>query len=88
MLSNVSFCVCFYHNQNDIKYIEKTYTKHEMSAAFNRILDMHRPFVALEAERICVRIPEAKAASFPYREMRSQQRDFMVEVLRAVKQGG
>ncbi len=88
MLSNISFCVCFYHNQNDIKYIEKTYTKQEMSAAFNRILDMHRPFVALEAERVCVRIPDAKTASFPYREMRSQQRDFMVEVLRAVKTNG
>ncbi len=88
MLSNISFLVCFYHNQNDIKYIQKTYTKHEMSEAFYRILDMHRPFAALEAERVCMRMPEAKAATFPYCEMRSQQRDFMVEVLRAVKTGG
>ncbi|MBQ6892903.1 MAG: ATP-dependent DNA helicase [Clostridia bacterium] len=88
MLSNISFLVTFYHNQNDVKYIEKTYTKQEMSAAFNRLLDMHRPFVALEAERVCVRLPEAKAASFPYREMRAQQRDFMIEVLRAVKTHG
>ena len=88
MLLNVSFLVGFYHNQNDIKYIEKTYTRSEMAAAFSRIIDMHRPFAALEAERVCVRRPEAKSASFPYREMRMQQKDFMVEVLRAVKTHG
>lgn len=88
MLSNISFLVSFYHNQNDIKYIQKTYTRQEMGAAFYRLLDMHRPFAALEAERVCARVPEAKAASFPYREMRSQQRDFMIEVLRAVKTHG
>ena len=88
MLLNVSFLVGFYHNQNDIKYIEKTYTRQDMAAAFSRIIDMHRPFAALEAERVCVRRPEAKAAAFPYREMRMQQRDFMVEVLRAVKTHG
>ncbi|MBQ4151120.1 MAG: ATP-dependent DNA helicase [Clostridia bacterium] len=88
MLVNISFLVGFYHNQNDIKYIEKTYTKQEMATAFYRILDMHRPFVALEAERVCVRLPAAKSAEFPYREMRPQQRDFMVEVLRAVKTRG
>ena len=88
MLANVSFLVTFYHNQNDIKYIQKNYTKQEMGEAFYRLLDMHRPFAALEAERVCVRVPEAKSASFPYREMRSQQRDFMVEVLRAVKTHG
>ena len=88
MLTNVSFNVCFYHNQRDIKNIEKSYTKQELSAVFNRIIDMHRPFVALEAERVCVRIPEAKTAAFPFREIRPQQRDFMVEVLRAVKQRG
>lgn len=88
MLSSVSFLVSFYHNSRDIKYIEKTYTKQEMGAAFYRLLDMHRPFAALEAERVCVRVPEAKSASFPYREMRPQQKDFMVEVLRAVKTHG
>ncbi|MBQ5798376.1 MAG: DEAD/DEAH box helicase, partial [Clostridia bacterium] len=88
MLVNVTFLVGFYHNQNDIKYIEKTYTKQEMASAFYRLLDMYRPFAALEAERVCVRLPEAKAAEFPYRDMRPQQRDFMVEVLRAVKTRG
>ncbi len=88
MLVSISFLVSFYHNKNDIKYIEKTFTKQEMVSAFYRILDMHRPFVALEAERVCVRIPEAKEMPFPYREMRAQQRDFMVEVLRAVKTHG
>ena len=85
MLVSVTFLVTFYHNKNDIKHIEKTFTKQEMASAFYRLLDMHRPFAALEAERVCVRIPEAKDMAFPYREMRSQQRDFMVEVLRAIK---
>lgn len=85
MLASVTFTVSFYHNKNDIKQIEKTFTKQEIASAFYRILDMHRPFVALEAERVCVRLPEAKELPFPYREMRAQQRDFMVEVLRAVK---
>ena len=88
MLVNITFLVSFYHNSKDIKYIEKTYTKQEMMSAFYRLLDMYRPFAALEAERVCLRIPEAKAAAFPYREMRPQQRDFMVEVLRAVKTNG
>ncbi len=87
MLVNITFIVSFYHNKNDVKHIEKTFTKQEISAAFYRILDLHRPFVALEAERVCVRLPEAKEMTFPYREMRAQQRDFMVEVLRAVKMG-
>lgn len=88
MLASITFRVTFYHNQNDIKTIEKTYTRAEMSAAFMRLVDLHRPFAALEAERVCVRLPNAKNQAFPYREMRTQQRDFMVEVLRAVKFGG
>ena len=88
MLLNIGFMVTFYHNQNDIKTIEKNYTHAEMTAAFMRLVDLHRPFAALEAERVCVRLPAAKAQSFPYREMRQQQRDFMLEVLRAVKFGG
>lgn len=88
MLTNISFCVTFYRNQNDIRTIEKSYTRAEMSAAFMRLIDLHRPFAALEAERVCVRLPGAKNQAFPYREMRTQQRDFMVEVLRAVKFGG
>ncbi|MBQ4556354.1 MAG: hypothetical protein IJA60_01735 [Clostridia bacterium] len=88
MLSDITFAVNFYHNQNDIKRIEKTYTHGEMEAAFMRLLDLYRPFAALEAERICVRLPGAKSQSFPYREMRPQQHDFMIEVLRAVKNGG
>ena len=85
MLSTISFAVTFYHNSKDIRTIEKTYTRSEMAAAFMRIIDMHRPFAALEAERVCVRVAGAKNQSFPYPEMRSQQRDFMLEVLRAVK---
>ena len=88
MLGSISFCVTFYHNQNDIKPIEKTYARSELSAAFMRLIDLHRPFAALEAERVLVRLPAAKSQSFPYREMRQQQRDFMLEVLRAVKFGG
>ena len=87
-LGTVGFRVTFYHNQNDVKTIEKSYTRAEMEAAFLRLIDLHRPFAALEAERICVRLPAAKAQAFPYREMRQQQRDFMLEVLRAVKYGG
>ena len=67
MLASVTFIVSFYHNRNDIKHIEKTFTKQEIASAFYRILDMYRPFVALEAERVCVRIPEAKDMAFPYR---------------------
>lgn len=88
MLPSITFRVTFYHNQNDKKTVEKTYTRAEMSAAFMRLVDLHRPFAALEAERVCVRLPSAKNQAFPYREMRAQQRDFMVEVLRAVKFGG
>ena len=88
MLSSVTFRVTFYHNQNDVRTIEKAYTRAEMSAAFMRLIDLHRPFAALEAERVCMRLPGAKNQVFPYREMRAQQRDFMVEVLRAVKFGG
>lgn len=88
MLSSVTFRVTFYHNANDVRTIEKSYTRAEMSAAFMRLIDLHRPFAALEAERVCVRLPNAKNQVFPYREMRVQQRDFMVEVLRAVKYGG
>lgn len=88
MLTSISFMVSFFHNQNDIKHIEKTYTRAEIAAAFMRIIDMHRPFAALEAERICVRLPGAKAQGFPFREMRPQQHDFMIEVLRAVKTRG
>ena len=88
MLGSIGFRVTFYHNQNDIKTIEKSYTRAEMAAAFMRLLDLHRSFAALEAERVCVRLPAAKAQAFPYREMRQQQRDFMLEVLRAVKFGG
>lgn len=87
MLSSISFRVTFYRSQNDIRTIEKTYTRAEMSAAFLRLVDLHRPFAALEAERVCMRLPAAKNQVFPYREMRAQQRDFMVEVLRAVKFG-
>lgn len=86
-LSSIGFRVTFYHNQNDVKTIEKTYSRTEMAAAFLRLIDLHRPFAALEAERVCVRLPAAKEQSFPYREMRQQQRDFMLEVLRAVKYG-
>lgn len=85
MLLNISFMVTFYHNSRDVKRIEKTYTRQEMSAAFMRLVDLHRPFAALEAERVCVRIPSARVQSFPFRDMREQQHDFMIEVLRAVK---
>ncbi len=88
MLSSISFAVTFYHNSKDIRTIEKTFTRSEMSSAFMRLVDMHRPFAALEAERVCVRLPGAKSQSFPYREMRKQQHDFMIEVLRAVKLHG
>ena len=88
MLTGISFRVTFYRNRNDVRTIEKTYTRAEMSAAFMRLIDLHRPFAALEAERVCVRLPNAKNQVFPYREMRAQQRDFMIEVLRAVKYGG
>ncbi len=87
-LGSVGFRVTLYHNPNDVKTIEKFYTRTEMAAAFLRLLDLHRPFAALEAERVCVRLPAAKAQAFPYPVMRAQQRDFMLEVLRAVKYGG
>ena len=88
MLGSVGFILTLYHNQNDIRPIEKTCSRTELSAAFLRLIDMHRPFAALEAERVCVRLPAAKSQEFPYREMREQQRDFMLEVLRAVKFSG
>ena len=88
MLGSVGFLLTLYHNQNDIRPIEKQYARSELSAAFLRLIDLHRPFAALAAERVLVRLPAAKAQAFPYREMREQQRDFIVEVLRAVKLAG
>ncbi len=88
MLGRIAFCVTLYHSKQDIRTIEKTYTRREMTEALYRLLDLHRPFAALEAERVRVRLPGSKGAQFPFREIRPQQRDFMVEVLRAVKLGG
>ncbi len=88
MLSEISFAVTFYRSSRDIRTIEKTFTRGEMAAAFMRLIDMHRPFAALEAERVCVRLPGARSQEFPYREMRTQQRDFIIEVLRSVKSCG
>ena len=88
MLTSIGIAVTFFHSSKDVKTIEKTLTRAELSAAFMRLVDMHRPFAALEAERVCVRLPGAKAQEFPYREMRKEQHDFMIEVLRAVKNGG
>ncbi len=87
-LASVSFKVTFYHSQKDIKTIDKTYTKSSLSSAFTRLLELHRPFAALEAERVLMRIPRAKSESFPFGDMRQGQHDFMIEVLRAVKTRG
>ncbi len=88
MLGRITFCVTLYHAKQDIRTIEKTYTRREMTEALYRLIDLHRPFAALEAERVRVRLPGSKGAQFPFCEIRPQQRDFMVEVLRAVKSGG
>lgn len=88
MLGKISFCVTLYHSKQDVRTIEKTYTRREMTEALYRLIDLHRPFAALAAERMCVRLPGAKLVQFPYQKIRPQQRDFMIEVLRAVKSGG
>lgn len=67
--------------------IEKSFSRRELAEAVGRLLDLHRPFAALEAERLCVRIPNCKTLTFPYPEMRPQQRDFIVETLRAIGSG-
>ena len=87
MLGNISFCVTFFHNSRDVRKIEKTFSRRELGEAVLRLIDLHRPFAALEAERLCMRIPNCKTLAFPYPEMRPQQRDFIVETLRAIGGG-
>ena len=88
MLGNVAFRITFFHNSRDIRVIEKSFSRRELTEAVGRLLDLHRPFAALEAERLCVRIPNCKTLAFPYPEMRPQQRDFIVETLRTIGGGG
>ena len=87
MLGTVTFCVTFFHNSRDVRTIEKSFSRRELSEAVLRLIDLHRPFAALEAERLCVRIPNCKTLTFPYPAMRPQQRDFIVETLRAIGGG-
>ena len=88
LLGSVAFRITFFHNSRDIRVIEKSFSRRELTEAVGRLLDLHRPFAALEAERLCVRIPNCKTLAFPYPEMRPQQRDFIVETLRTVGSGG
>ena len=88
MLGSVAFRITFFHNSRDIRVIEKSFSRRELTEAVGRLLDLHRPFAALEAERLCVRIPNCKTLAFPYPEMRPQQRDFIVETLRTIGGGG
>lgn len=88
MLGSVAFRITFFHNSRDIRVIEKSFSRRELTEAVGRLLDLHRPFAALEAERLCVRIPNCKTLAFPYPEMRPQQRDFIVETLRTIGSGG
>ena len=88
MLGSVAFRITFFHNSRDIRVIEKSFSRRELTEAVGRLLDLHRPFAALEAERLCVRIPNCKSLAFPYPEMRPQQRDFIVETLRTIGGGG
>lgn len=87
MLGTVTFCVTFFHNSRDVRTIEKSFSRRELSEAVLRLIDLHRPFAALEAERLCVRIPNCRTLAFPYPAMRPQQRDFIVETLRAIGGG-
>ena len=88
MLGTVTFCVTFFHNSRDVRTIEKRFSRRELSEAVLRLIDLHRPFAALvEAERLCVRIPNCKTLAFPYPAMRPQRRDFIVETLRAIGGG-
>lgn len=88
LLGSVAFRITFFHNSRDIRVIEKSFSRRELTEAVGRLLDLHRPFAALEAERLCVRIPNCKTLAFPYPEMRPQQRDFIVETLRTIGGGG
>lgn len=88
MLGSVGFRLTFFHSKHDVSVIEKTFSRRELGEAVMRLVDLHRPFAALEAERLCVRVPNCSSLAFPYPEMRDGQRDFIVEVLRAVKSGG
>lgn len=88
LLGSVAFRITFFHNSRDIRVIEKSFSRRELTEAVGRLLDLHRPFAALEAERLCVRIPNCKTLAFPYPEMRPQQRDFIVETLRTIGSGG
>ena len=87
MLGTIAFRITFFHNSRDKSVIEKSFSRRELAEAVGRLLDLHRPFAALEAERLCVRIPNCKTLTFPYPEMRPQQRDFIVETLRAIGSG-
>ena len=87
MLGTIAFRITFFHNNRDKSVIEKSFSRRELAEAVGRLLDLHRPFAALEAERLCVRIPNCKTLTFPYPEMRPQQRDFIVETLRAIGSG-
>lgn len=87
-LGSIGFRLTFFHNKHDISVIEKNFSRRELGEAVLRLIDLYRPFAALEAERLCVRIPNCASLTFPYPEMREGQRDFIVEVLRAVNSGG
>lgn len=87
MLAEIAVRITFFHSSRDMRVLEKRYSRRELGEAVLRLIDLHRPFAALEAERLCMRIPNCKTLAFPYPEMRPQQRDFIVETLRAVAGG-
>lgn len=84
----MTFCLTLSHGAHDIRTVEKTMTREELTAAVARLVDLFVPFASLVAERTLVRVPACRALSFPYPVMREQQHAFMTEMLRAVKAHG
>lgn len=84
----IAFCLTLSHGAQDVRTVEKTMTAAEFSAALSRLVDLFLPFASLVAEKALVRLPGCRSLSFPYAEMRAQQREFMTETLRAVKAHG
>ncbi|MBQ9429039.1 MAG: ATP-dependent DNA helicase [Clostridia bacterium] len=85
---SLTYCLTLSHGAKDVRTVEKTMTREELAAAAARLVDRFLPFASLAAEAAEVRVPGCRALSFPYAEMRVQQREFMHETLRAVKAHG
>ncbi|MBQ4066369.1 MAG: ATP-dependent DNA helicase [Clostridia bacterium] len=64
-------------------YFDAGFLKKMSEALFDRAL----PFIAVEAERRLSTLPTLKDLSFPYKELRDAQRDFINDAYRAIKGG-